>query len=210
MQLLPVCKKASRRFTNSQRSRGGCHRATKVRASRRAVKTDLLEMIESGVSKREAARRVGLPESTARGILANDAINPILPNLHSRGAVPRASDRHHAARQRELTPKRVAALHSLYREPREARDVRIKTRPHRPRREVVPHIEMAPWFFKGRRFTAREMCAIGTSMFGAWFGRPGTEERIIVDARRPEHDYRIHGFASARSGICSNRFSHGR
>ena len=192
----------SRKFPCEQRRRGGINRARKCRASRRAVKTELLALMESGCSQREAARRVGLPESTARGILRNTEIIPIVPNLHSRKVVPRAMDRHHAARQRCLTAKRVAALYTLYREPRESRDVRIKTKPYRPCRPIVP----GQFGALRDKYRTIEILSMHTVATGEWCGRPGTWERLIVDARAPEFDYRIHGFtggsASVRSADC--------
>ena len=177
----------------------------------RPVKTQLLAHMEVGCSQREAARREGLPESTARGILRNPEIVPIVANLHSRRTVPRVTDRHHAARQSSLTPKRVAALHSLYLEPREERAVRVKAKPHRPRREPVPHgFGMAWRAHLGEPVSARELCRAWSVTTGSWAGRPGTREHLTIDARAPEHDYRIAGFKTAhpnappgaRSGDC--------
>ena len=194
MAIVGDCRSISRKFTGEQRARGGVNRARKVRASRRVTKTRLLDHLEAGCSKREAARREGLAESTARGILANAEIVPIVPNLHSPAAVPRWTDRNHASRQRRLTPARVAGLWDCYRIPRETRDIpgRVYLRKERPHRPVVEgHFGQL-----AGRYATIQILAMHRESTGEWCAYPPVRDRLVIDDRP----------AGARSGVCSNRF----
>ena len=194
MAIVGDCRTDSRRFTGEQRARGGVNRARKVRASRRVTKTRLLGHLEAGCSKREAARREGLAESTARGILTNAEIVPIVPNLHSPAAVPRWTDRNHASRQRNLTPKRVAGLWDCYGIPREDRDLpgRVYPRKERPHRPVVE----GHYGQLAGRYATIQILAMHRESTGEWCAYPSTRDRLVIDGRP----------ASARSGVCSDRF----
>lgn len=200
-------------YGTEQRSRGGLTRARKARTALRPIKTELLQHIEAGCSQREAARREGIPESTARGILRNPEILRIVPNLHSRQAVPRAGDRHHAARQRCLTPKRVAALHDCYTHSQKESRVRVLLKPHRPHRAIIPE----SFALACGATSTRQLIKAWTETTGEWLGRT-TIERLILDFRNPSLDYRNHrtdefiermrrleSERRARRGICSNR-----
>ena len=179
----------SRNFTREQCSRGGINRARKIRAAHRMTKTRLLELTAKRMCILEAACEIGIPPSTAHRILRDDRIVPIVPNLHSPAKVPRATDRHHAARQHKLTANRVRALWECYQRPRNGRGPRVILKPARPHRSIVPaSFAMA---LPAEQRTTISILRAWKEHCGEWCGRSRTRERLVLDFRRPDLDYRV-------------------